>query len=73
MLVAIWTIGLASVIAFGSGEIKSKASMDSDYDWPSQTFKYGAFASLNESAEAVATTSNHLLIEVTLVIPEVGP
>lgn len=70
---SLFGLGLASAIALGSGEIKSKAWRDSNYDWPSQTFKYGAFASLNESAEAVATTSNHLLIEVTRVIPEVGP
>ena len=73
MLVAIWTTGLASTITFGSGAIKNNTWMDGNYDWSSQIFKSSAFASLNESVEAVATALNHLLIEATLVIPGVRP
>jgi hypothetical protein len=61
MLVAIWTTGVASTITFGSGAIKDNTWMDGDYDWPSQTFKSSAFASLNESVDAVATALNHRL------------
>jgi hypothetical protein len=73
MLVAIWTTGLASTITFGSGAIKYNTWMDGNYDWSSQIFKSGAFASLNESVEAVATALNNLLIEATLVISGVRP
>ena len=71
MLVAIWTTGLASTITFTSGAIKNNTWMDGNYDWSPQIFKSSAFASLNESGEAVATASNHLLTEATLVIPGV--
>ena len=61
MLVAIWTTGVASIITFGSGAVKDNTWMYGDYDRPSQTFESSAFASLNESVEAVATASNHRL------------
>jgi len=63
------TLDLAHDITFGNGTLPgiwSNVRMDDNYDWNNRSFAASASSSLNESAMAVASAINHLLIEAGL-------
>lgn len=66
------TVGLADIITFGSGAVKSNVWMDANYNWADATFEQSAMASLYGAVATVAAVINHLLVEAGTVIPELG-
>lgn len=66
------TIGLADIITFGSGAVKTNVWMDANYNWADATFEQSATASLYGAVAAVAAVVNHLLIEAGTIVPEFG-